>query len=67
MEPAPRPQLEPAGAGALLVAATAIAAGTGALIGWALGRIEIGVVGGVLIGIPAGILVVYRRYKSFFS
>ncbi|MGZ4358376.1 MAG: hypothetical protein ACXVY8_01640 [Gaiellaceae bacterium] len=67
MEPASRPQFEPAGAGALLVTATALAAGAGALIGWGLGRVEIGVVAGVLVGIPAGILAVYRRYRDFFN
>jgi F0F1-type ATP synthase assembly protein I len=67
MEPASRPQFEPAGAGALLVTATAVSAGTGALVGWGLGRIEIGIVVGVLVGIPAGIFAVYRRYKDYFT
>ncbi len=66
MGPASRQQFEPAGAGALLVTATAVAAGLGALIGWGAGTIEIGVVVGVLAGIPAGILAVYRRYRDSF-
>lgn len=67
MEPAPRPTLQPAGAGAILVSGTALGAGLGALVGWAVGSVGIGALIGVALGIPAGIYGVYRRYRGFFT
>jgi hypothetical protein len=67
MEPSPRPSFAPAGAGGLLVATTAVLAGVGALIGWALGDTGVGVIAGSVAGIPAGAFVVYYRYREFFS
>jgi F0F1-type ATP synthase assembly protein I len=67
MEPAPRQSFDPAGAGAVLVGTTAAGIGIGALVGWAVGSWPIGALGGAVVGIPAGILAVYRRYRDAFS
>ena len=67
MEPSHPPTFQPAGAGALLIGTTAGSVGTGALIGWAAGSAAIGALVGAVIGIPAGIFVVYRRYREHFA
>jgi F0F1-type ATP synthase assembly protein I len=67
MEPAPRSSFEPAGAGILLASTTATGVGVGALIGWAAGSVGIGSLVGAVVGIPAGVLVVYRRYRGYFQ
>ena len=67
MEPAARPSFDPAGAGVLLASATALAIGIGALIGWALGSLGLGVVVGAVVGIPAGVAAVYFRYREALS
>lgn len=67
MEPQPRSQIQPAGAGALLISTTAAGVGVGALIGWTLGSTGIGALVGAVAGIPAGIFVVYRRYRGYFT
>ena len=67
MEPEPRSQFEPAGAGALLAGTTAAGVGAGALVGWAAGSTGIGALTGALAGIPAGVFVVYRRYRGYFT
>jgi len=67
MEPQPRSQLQPAGAGALLVGTTAAGGGVGALLGWAVGSTGIGALVGAIAGIPAGVFVVYRRYRGYFT
>jgi hypothetical protein len=64
MEPSPRPTFNPAGAGAYLIAATAASIGIGSLIGWAAGRWEYGSLGGAILGVPAGVFAVYRRYRD---
>jgi hypothetical protein len=56
-----------AGAGFLLIATTAAVAAVGTLIGWAAGRAAIGALAGAALGIPAGIFVVYRRYRGVLS
>ncbi len=66
MQAAPHQTFEPAGAGALLFAATGASIGVGALIGWAAGSAGLGALGGAIVGIPAGVLAVYRRYRSSF-
>jgi F0F1-type ATP synthase assembly protein I len=66
MEGPPRPTFDPAGAGALLVSTTGIGIGIGALVGWAAGEVPYGILGGAMLGIPAGIFAVYRRYKDGF-
>lgn len=67
MEPEPRSQFEPAGAGALLAGTTAAGVGAGALVGWAAGSTAIGALTGAIISIPAGVYVVYRRYRGYFT
>ena len=60
----PRQTFDPAGAGAVLFTATGICIGLGALIGWAGGSVGIGILGGSVVGVPAGIVAVYRRYRG---
>jgi len=67
MDPASRSSFEPAGAGALLVGTTAAGVGAGALIGWAAGSASLGALGGAVVGIPAGVFAVYRRYRGYFT
>jgi len=67
MQAAPPSQFQPAAAGALLASATGAGIGAGALIGWSFGNVGIGVLGGALAGIPAGIYAVYRRYRGYFT
>jgi len=67
MEPEPRPSLDPAGAGAVLAGTTAAGVGIGALIGWAVGSWPVGALVGAVVGIPAAIFAVYRRYRGVFS
>jgi F0F1-type ATP synthase assembly protein I len=57
---------DPAGAGALLITGTALGIGAGALIGWAAGSTEYGLLGGAVAGVPLGVFAVYRRYKDAF-
>jgi hypothetical protein len=67
MEPSPRQTLDPAGAGAVLVGTTAGGVALGALVGWAAGAWAIGALIGAVVGIPAAIFVVYRRYRGVFT
>lgn len=67
MESQPRPQFQPAGAGALLAGTTVAGVGLGALVGWAAGSTGLGALGGAVVGIPAGVFVVYRRYRGYFT
>jgi len=66
MEPSHPPTFQPAGAGALLIGTTAGSVGAGALVGWGAGSAAIGALVGAAIGIPAGIFVVYHRYREYF-
>ena len=66
MEPSSRPNFQLAGAGGTLLGTTAALIAIGALVGWALGSVGIGILAGAFLGIPAGILVVYRRYRGAF-
>jgi F0F1-type ATP synthase assembly protein I len=67
MEPKPRESLDPAGAGALLIGTTAGGVGIGALVGWAVGSWPVGALIGAIVGIPAAVFAVYRRYRGVFS
>ena len=67
MEPGSRQTFEPAGAGGILIGVTAAAVAIGALAGWALGSVGIGCLIGAVVGIPAGIYSVYRRYRGALS
>ena len=61
---AERSSVDPLGAGALLAGVLFACVGAGALIGSAAGDVGIGVAIGSVIGIPAAILSVYRRYRG---
>jgi hypothetical protein len=67
MPPAPRQSFQPVEAGAILAGTMGVCAGGGALVGWAAGNPGYGVLGGVCVGIPAGVVAVYRRFKGYFS
>jgi F0F1-type ATP synthase assembly protein I len=67
MEPAPRPTLNPAGAGMLLLAAIVLCVLVGAAIGWVAGFAGLGALGGAIVGIPLGVFTVYRRYRGVFT
>jgi hypothetical protein len=63
---AERSSVDPLGAGALLAGVLFACVGAGALIGSAAGSVGIGVAIGSVIGIPAAIFSVYRRYRGAF-
>jgi hypothetical protein len=67
MEPSPRQTVDPAGAGAVLIGTTMGGVGLGALIGWAVGSWPIGALVGAVVGIPAALFAVYRRYRGAFT
>jgi hypothetical protein len=67
MQADPRSSFQPVEAGAILAGTTGACAGGGALIGWSLGSAGLGVLGGVIVGIPVSVYTVYRRFKGFFS
>lgn len=67
MEPAQRPSFQPAGAGALLISALGLSIGAGALVGWAAGSVGYGTLAGAIVGVPAGVFAVYRRYRGYFA
>jgi F0F1-type ATP synthase assembly protein I len=58
---------QPVEAGTILAGTVGACAGGGALIGWGFGSTGLGVLGGVVVGIPAGVFAVYRRFKGYFS
>ncbi len=67
MQAASRPPFQPAEAGAILAGTVGMCAAGGALVGWAVGSTGLGVLGGVVVGIPAGVFAVYRRFRGYFS
>jgi hypothetical protein len=67
MQAGPRSSFQPVEAGAILAATTGMCAGGGALVGWGAGSARLGVLAGVIVGIPAGVFAVYRRFKGYFS
>ena len=66
MQAASPSSFDPAGAGAVLLAALLACIGIGVLIGWAAGSAGIGALVGAVLGILAGIGAVYRRYRGAF-
>jgi hypothetical protein len=63
---AERTSVDPLGAGALLAGVLFACVGVGALLGTAAGSVGVGVAIGAVIGIPAAIVSVYRRYRGIF-
>jgi hypothetical protein len=61
---AARTSPDPLGAGALLAGVLFACVGLGALFGLAAGSVGLGIMIGALIGIPAAIGAVYKRYGS---
>jgi F0F1-type ATP synthase assembly protein I len=65
---APKPRaFPPAEAGALLAVVTLLGLGLGTLVGWALGSASVGLIVGAVLGLPAGVAVVVRRYRGYFA
>lgn len=62
MEPKPTPTLSLAGAGSVLIGATAAVIVVGILIGWLLGSVAWGFLVGTLLGLPFGVYMTYKRY-----
>ena len=67
MQGTPRSNFQPVEAGAVLAGTVGVCGGAGALAGWAAGNTGYGVLAGVVVGIPAGVYAVYRRFKGYFS
>jgi F0F1-type ATP synthase assembly protein I len=67
MEPAAPRSFPPVEAGTFLILVTLLGVGAGALIGWAAGSFGAGLIVGAVIGLPAGVIAVYRRYRGYFS
>jgi F0F1-type ATP synthase assembly protein I len=67
MEPTPRTTVHPIAAGGILTGTTGAGIALGAGIGWAAGSWPLGALAGAVVGIPAGIFAVYRRYRGAFS
>jgi hypothetical protein len=51
----------------LLASTTAASIGAGALIGWVAGALGYGILGGAMLGVPAGVTAVYFRYRDTLS
>ncbi len=51
----------------MLIVLTALVIGAGALLGWLAGSVRNGLLVGVVLGVPAGILGVYWHYRGAFS
>ena len=66
MEPQQRRTFNPAGAGGVLIGTTSAVIVVGALVGWAVGSVGLGFLGGAVVGIPAGVFAVYKRYEGAF-
>ena len=67
MQAASRSSFQPAEAGAILIGTIGMCIAAGALIGWALGSVGYGALVGVIVGIPTGVFVVYRRFRGYFT
>jgi F0F1-type ATP synthase assembly protein I len=67
MEPVASRSFPPIEAGALLAVVTGLGVGAGALAGWGAGSFGPGLIVGAVVGLPAGVYTVYRRYRGYFS
>lgn len=49
----------------MLLASTTVATiAAGALVGWVAGSLSYGILGGAIVGVPAGVAAVYFRYRD---
>jgi hypothetical protein len=62
MEPKPTPTLSLAGAGSVLIGATAAVIVVCILVGWLFGSVAWGFLVGAILGIPFGVFATYKRY-----
>jgi hypothetical protein len=60
----PRPTFSLAGAGSVLIGFTAACIVVGALIGWAVGHVGIGIALGAVVGIPVGVATTVLKYRN---
>jgi hypothetical protein len=67
MQGTPRSTFQPVEAGAVLAGTVGMCGGAGALAGWAAGNTGYGALAGVVVGLPAGVYAVYRRFKGYFA
>jgi hypothetical protein len=67
MQGTSRSSFRPVEAGTVLAGTMGMCGGTGALAGWAAGNTGYGALAGVVVGLPAGVFAVYRRFKGYFS
>jgi F0F1-type ATP synthase assembly protein I len=67
MEPTAPGPFPPAQAGAFLICVTLAVMGVATLVGWVAGSAKGGLIVGALLGVPAGIVAVYRRYRRYFA
>lgn len=67
MEGTSRSSFQPVEAGAVLAGTMGVCGGAGALAGWAAGNTGYGALAGVVVGLPAGVFAVYRRFKGYFT
>jgi hypothetical protein len=51
----------------VIVASVALCGALGALAGWGAGSLGLGVLAGVIVGLPVGVLSVYRRFRGYFT
>ena len=58
------PSFSLAGAGSVLIGFTAACIVAGALVGWAVGRVGIGVAIGAVVGIPVGVATTVLKYRN---
>jgi hypothetical protein len=62
-----RSSFQPVEAGAVLAGTMGVCGGAGVLLGWAAGNTGYGALAGVVVGLPAGVFAVYRRFKGYFT
>ena len=63
MEPQ-RPTFSLAGAGSVLIGFTAACIAAGTLLGWAVGKLGLGLALGAVVGIPVGVAVTVIKYRN---
>ena len=59
-----RPSFSLAGAGSVLLGFTGACLLVGALLGWALGDVGVGLAVGAVVGIPVGVAMTVWRYRK---